>query len=451
MMLLSSPNRNVLSGSTSAGAGASRSLLPEIWLKIFDFATFVPGAFDTAPQDLFAYPMPLSQDEIHYVLRRTVVTKRNLVLVCKSWHEMATPLLYQAISMTEWVTLPLLLQTFSPSINGSGEVSTRPELTERRFLTRRLDFTVPDEEEPGVIYGMMPLLGLLLMLMENLEILVVRHKNYTRSLFDVDMESLFPILEVQGFENLRVLDIRSKLVMPVFPVRIPRRVSEKPRLRILRIQPLDLTVGAESGTIFAPSLQVLHVPARAARDILEMETLPPSVTHLAIGINSSVGRFIHDHEANLGSFGTSLTTLEVCHLLDPPGYEFFLPRIRFELTIRIVVGACPALRNLIVGLREVVGTSLFRFYFPPVENIGIRFLSNYNEFSKSSLCGGSRPAGGRLKAIRVLSQPTCDQLAAESPEVLEKFKEAASDLLTFCGARFEDVDGNAFHSGLEYN
>ncbi len=72
-------------------------LLPEIWRRIFRWATFVPNAFDRdVPRSIFV-PPPLSQDEIQEGIRRSLKTKRDLVLVCKLWKDLATFFLYEAV------------------------------------------------------------------------------------------------------------------------------------------------------------------------------------------------------------------------------------------------------------------------------------------------------------------------------------------------------------------
>ncbi|TFY72520.1 hypothetical protein EVG20_g472 [Dentipellis fragilis] len=73
---------------------------PEIWLSISEHATFVPHAFDTDVADPFDVPgAPIPFDtSVKDNLRSSIVTKRSLVLVCKLWHDLADPLLYQAVA-----------------------------------------------------------------------------------------------------------------------------------------------------------------------------------------------------------------------------------------------------------------------------------------------------------------------------------------------------------------
>ncbi|TFY56245.1 hypothetical protein EVG20_g9005 [Dentipellis fragilis] len=74
---------------------------PEIWLSIFEQATFVPHAFDTNATDPFDVPgTPIALDpSTQNMLQSALATKMSLVLVRKSWNDLATPLLYQAITV----------------------------------------------------------------------------------------------------------------------------------------------------------------------------------------------------------------------------------------------------------------------------------------------------------------------------------------------------------------
>ncbi|TFY56243.1 hypothetical protein EVG20_g9003 [Dentipellis fragilis] len=74
---------------------------PEVWLSIFKQATFVPHAFDTDASDPFhVLGTPITFDpSTQVILQSALATKWSLVLVCKSWNDLATPLLYQAVAV----------------------------------------------------------------------------------------------------------------------------------------------------------------------------------------------------------------------------------------------------------------------------------------------------------------------------------------------------------------
>lgn len=84
-------------------------LPPEIWLKIFCYATFVPGLFlerglqPSETQSLFPRGIRRHSDEGFF-------TKRSLVLVSKSWNVMAIPLLYECIRIKRTKSVTGLLE-----------------------------------------------------------------------------------------------------------------------------------------------------------------------------------------------------------------------------------------------------------------------------------------------------------------------------------------------------
>src|SRR5258705_116473 len=73
-------------------------LLPaEVWLLILQLATEVPFAFLPKVESPFDLPSRPSPKEMTAEISRSLITKRYIVLVCKTWNEIATPLLYSAL------------------------------------------------------------------------------------------------------------------------------------------------------------------------------------------------------------------------------------------------------------------------------------------------------------------------------------------------------------------
>ncbi|TFY54442.1 hypothetical protein EVG20_g9698 [Dentipellis fragilis] len=115
---------------------------PEIWLSIFEHATFVPHAFDTDATDPFDVPSaPHAFDRVgQEELRASLTTKRALVLVCRRWHALATPMLYQAVSAGDNRTLQHLhdtLEHFAQDHRHMGRTASvlpvRPQIRIHRF------------------------------------------------------------------------------------------------------------------------------------------------------------------------------------------------------------------------------------------------------------------------------------------------------------------------------
>ncbi|KAI0062060.1 hypothetical protein BV25DRAFT_690578 [Artomyces pyxidatus] len=75
---------------------------PEIWIEIFEWASFVPGLMDIDLPNTFEHPTTFMVDGTAYTfrvhdLKASLLTRKALVLVCKDWYSMAMPLLYQCL------------------------------------------------------------------------------------------------------------------------------------------------------------------------------------------------------------------------------------------------------------------------------------------------------------------------------------------------------------------
>jgi len=69
----------------------------EVWLLILQLATEVPFAFLQRVESPFDLPPRPTPKEMTVELSRSLFTKRYIVLVCKAWNEIATPLLYGVV------------------------------------------------------------------------------------------------------------------------------------------------------------------------------------------------------------------------------------------------------------------------------------------------------------------------------------------------------------------
>src|ERR1700753_1088365 len=87
----------------------------EVWLLIFQLATQVPFAFLPRTESPFDLPPRPTHKEMTAELSRSLITKRSLVLVCKSWNELTTPLLYSAIPLRSTSGVTAAWRTFRDS------------------------------------------------------------------------------------------------------------------------------------------------------------------------------------------------------------------------------------------------------------------------------------------------------------------------------------------------
>ncbi|TFY61210.1 hypothetical protein EVG20_g7144 [Dentipellis fragilis] len=125
------------------------TLPPELWLHIFDFATYVPHLFDSEVQNPFSsspssptYPDYASDEKFRQAVRAALVTKRYLVRVCKQWHALATPLLYAAIYVGWERHLPQLRDTLTSDADRARTDTTGTASQPKGWWTRRVDLAM---------------------------------------------------------------------------------------------------------------------------------------------------------------------------------------------------------------------------------------------------------------------------------------------------------------------
>ena len=111
----------------------------ELWLLIFQLATEVPFAFLPRTESPFDLPPRPTHKEMTAAFSHSLVTKRYLVLVCKAWNEIATPLLYSAVLLRTTRGATAAWETFrrSAQINeggGLGRYVKRIDLSMRDSL-----------------------------------------------------------------------------------------------------------------------------------------------------------------------------------------------------------------------------------------------------------------------------------------------------------------------------
>ncbi|KAI0260289.1 hypothetical protein BC834DRAFT_973549 [Gloeopeniophorella convolvens] len=128
--------------SSQSHAATSLPNLPsELWLCIFDLATDVSGLYDVEMPDpydepLAAHTLLFGPAEENRAIRKACAVKRSLVLVCKRWRVLATPLLYQTLHIGRLHSLSSLSSTLRSSkhehrTDGLGSHARRVDLAFR--------------------------------------------------------------------------------------------------------------------------------------------------------------------------------------------------------------------------------------------------------------------------------------------------------------------------------
>lgn len=119
-------------------------LPPELWEIIFYHATYVPDIFIP---EIYKHSGGLGYlfNRDHYpLIRRSLLTRRYLVRVCKTWWHLATPFLYRSIFIGRGRCLSSLASALAFSARGKGVV-----LGERPLgsFTERLDIAMRDKSQ----------------------------------------------------------------------------------------------------------------------------------------------------------------------------------------------------------------------------------------------------------------------------------------------------------------
>jgi len=111
----------------------------EVWLLVFQLATEVPFAFLPKTESPFDLPPRPTHNEMTAELSRSLITKRYLALVCKTWNEIATPLLYSAVLLRSGRGVSAAWNTFSSSEQGNGSVRLG-------HYVKRIDLSMRDSQ-----------------------------------------------------------------------------------------------------------------------------------------------------------------------------------------------------------------------------------------------------------------------------------------------------------------
>lgn len=121
------------------------NLPPELWLKIFEFATCVPGALEPEIYKISDLPFEEVIHDQQRQLRHSLVTKRYLVRVSKKWFMIATPYLYETVIIGRQRTLIALRDTL---VRSKLEDDDLPNCARPLgWYTKRLDFLARDPED----------------------------------------------------------------------------------------------------------------------------------------------------------------------------------------------------------------------------------------------------------------------------------------------------------------
>ncbi|KLO19689.1 hypothetical protein SCHPADRAFT_935178 [Schizopora paradoxa] len=383
-------------------------LPPEIWLRILRWATLVPNALDTDAPDPFAYPPVPSSELMQEEIRRSLRTKRSLVLVCKLWHELSIAFLYEVIYVGLMKTLSRLEYAL---MWGVEKEDTAKALVKR--WTKRLDIAIRDLRTHDIKpFQVARFFG---SFAPNLEIVVVRKS---------DMQNLFcrKLMGMLSTTNTNLVVFDSTHEMHDGPEAHERTVEEMrisdddwermyetnlwhmdlykfESMRRLYINPHNIsstaiqTVRGMQPPLHMPHLQFFYLD----------NTFPIYVdlrgdgTDLPFHLSYCGGSpsFLAEYIDKSPGLGARITT-----------FEWLAPWVEFQEVFNVISERCPQLRNLIlkVAMWDFVVDELPKATLP--KNVRCLGLRSYKPDDKRplmrKLCEAVAQCSLAAKSIRVV-------------------------------------------------
>ncbi|OJA19897.1 hypothetical protein AZE42_07025 [Rhizopogon vesiculosus] len=286
----------MIPNSVSALKARRRAKTPglpsELWLVIFDLATYVPGIFIP---EIFEYSVTLGRifNRYHHpLIRRALVTKRSLVRVCKQWWHLATPFLYRSIIIGRGRCLASLASALALSTGGKGVLPGERPLGS---YTERLDIAMRDHRYAHM-GGDLELLAEVIRLLQNLAIVSVDVSQcFSLSMPDTVMDALTCVAP-----SLKIVYWAAPRLLP--PSRSLQNIVTASQLHILhcphhflgRTYPMDLTLS--SCTTLAASDHTFH-----HMSLTQFPALRELIYRDRLRERSPASRFLEMHGKNLTS------------------------------------------------------------------------------------------------------------------------------------------------------
>ncbi|KAF9221779.1 hypothetical protein BS17DRAFT_243219 [Gyrodon lividus] len=402
---------------------------PELWIRVFDLATDVRGLLNCDSPISSDLPRALVKQREKQLLKDSLHTKRNIVLVCRTWNELAAEFLYQSILITRVHTLGSLYESLQ------RHASTPVSRARLGWWTRRLDVLIEDDRCEASEYA---LLAEVVRHFSNLAIVTLSMPMLPFNdcwLRQLPTSVITSLAETCG-ASLQLLDCSESILRPCRED-LMMLLAASPNLKVLRcpicsptprdrsaIYRLDVPVMSklESITLMSVFLRdylprdkdANHLPALRQ---LTYDCIPPPF------FDNAWRNFVKLSCANV-----TTVTLDFC-----------LPGESLQKELDLLAECCTALDKLVIYFRSWLEMKP-HLVLPPVSYLGLHSkvtkapVFHYQAFVSALVT----LAGSKLKTIRLLHANAAKGLRESVPSL------PADDLacLTSSNISLEDHEGH---------
>ncbi|KAL4076919.1 hypothetical protein V8B97DRAFT_2003811 [Scleroderma yunnanense] len=334
------------------------TLPPEIWLRIFDFATYIPGTMVPEILEQSSLIGKLYTRRYYPALRVALLTKRYLVRVCKQWWHLATPYLYRAVYIGRARCLLSLYSTLKKYAEGEGTIAGVHDLGS---WTQRLDVVIRDHPIGGPNTEAERLAGIIRYL-PNLAIasFAVASAAYANTFMH---PSVFHSLKGNA-SSLRVLDWSTDGLRPGVS-HLEELLRYLPRLQILNCPGLVWANGLAPNCLLS-SVNTL-VLKWLTMPIGRLDLVDPQEENVSLReVIFDVGWWAQSlWRTFMGQYGGFLTSVQLC------AYDGVHPST-LNAFLNIVNTSCPNLRRITISAVTFSHISMEGFSLPPVQYLGLR-------------------------------------------------------------------------------
>ncbi|KAG2078605.1 hypothetical protein BDR04DRAFT_1124365 [Suillus decipiens] len=351
---------------------------PELWITIFSLATDTPGLLSYDGSTLSDLPRPLVKEHEHKLLKESLITKRNIILVCRTWHTLAIKFLYRSVLVTHPATLSSLLLALDSEYSGPGRS------VHVGWWTIRLDVLIQDDHCEASDYALLaniirrfPNLGIVNLSMPMLP----NNDSWLRTL----PESVVMALAESCGPSLRVFDCSESILRPCRED-LMKLMAASPNLNVLRCP-----ICSPSARDKSPSAR-LDVPVMTKLQLMSLNCANVTTVHL-------------DYSLQADCLQKELDLLSEC---------------------------CLSLNDLVVYICSWAEISQNLTLPPSVSYLGLHFkLRKALAFHFKQVFATLRTiSGSKLKTVRLLHADTVEDLRENHQALLES-ELADSTCITF--------------------